>query len=75
MKILLFITATASCFKIGRQQASGFLERKRRSSNEETRDDLELECIEKQCTSEEFDEVYDFETGLFKVILTLSNGS
>ena len=67
MKILLFVTLSASCFKLGRQEASKFLERKRRSSNEETRDDLELECIEKQCTAEEFDEVYDFETGLFKV--------
>ena len=68
MKLLLFIAASASCFKLGRKEASEFLERKRRSSNEETRDDLELECIEKQCTPEEFDEVYDFETGLFKVI-------
>ena len=67
MKLLGITLLSAQAISLDRQEASQFLSRRQRRETGESRDDLELECIEKRCSAEELDEVYDFETGLWKV--------
>merc|ERR1712147_105962 len=62
MRYLLLLVSLASAFTTSREASSQFL----RKSDDDGRDDLETECIERQCNREELEEVYDFETGLFK---------
>merc|ERR1711892_686162 len=75
LKVILKISMKLFCliFSVGinalaldKKEASKFLRRRARNAAFESVDDLELECIEKRCTAEELDEVYDFETGFFK---------
>ena len=63
----LCFVAGINAAALDKEEASQFLQRRARNTAFESVDDLELECIEKRCTAEELDEVYDFETGLFKV--------
>ena len=68
MKLFCLIFAVGiNALALDKEEANQFLRRRARNAAFESVDDLELECIEKRCTAEELDEVYDFETGLFKV--------
>ena len=67
MKLFGILLLSAQAISLDRQEASQFLNRRSRRETDESRDDLELECIEKSCSAEELEEVYDFETGLWKV--------
>ena len=67
MKLLGILLLSVQAISLDRQEASQFLSRRSRRETDESRDDLELECIEKSCSAEELEEVYDFETGLWKV--------
>ena len=49
------------------KESSQFLSRNRRYLTD-TIDDLEVDCVESSCTKDELEEIFDFETGLFKVI-------
>ena len=72
------VIGTVSAFTATRRESSEFLRREVRRlplsherrlalANDEMLDDLEIECVENRCTFEELDEVYDYETGYFKV--------
>lgn len=61
--LLVLLSSLALAFTASREASSQFL---RKSDESDGRDDLETECIEHQCNREELEEVYDFETGLFK---------
>merc|ERR1712227_198291 len=63
MKFFLLLPCIFT-FKLSEEESNSFL--KRHLFNEDTNDDLERECLEKSCDREELEEVYDFETGLFK---------
>ena len=71
MKIFIVAVGTVLSTSLGREKASNFLKRKPRVLDdlylESQPDNFERECAEKRCDTEEFDELYDFETGLVKV--------
>jgi len=70
MRIFIVVTGTVLGTSLGREEASNFLKRKPRVLDdlylESQPDNFERECAEKRCDTEEFDELYDFETGLVK---------
>ena len=64
-------------FKLDLKTASEILKRTRRENSGESYlngefsangDNFERECAEERCNSEEFDEVFDYESGIVKVI-------
>lgn len=71
MRIFIVAVGTVLGTSLGREEASNFLKRKPRVLDdlylESQPDNFERECAEKRCDTEEFDELYDFETGLVKV--------
>ena len=71
MRIFIVVAGTVLGTSLGREEASNFLKRKPRVLDdlylESQPDNFERECAEKRCDTEEFDELYDFETGLVKV--------
>ena len=71
MRIFIVAFGTVLSTSLGREEASNFLKRKPRVLDdlylESQPDNFERECAEKRCDTEEFDELYDFETGLVKV--------
>ena len=71
MRIFIVAFGTVLSTSLGREKASNFLKRKPRVLDdlylESQPDNFERECAEKRCDTEEFDELYDFETGLVKV--------
>lgn len=70
MRIFIVAVGTVLGTSLGREEASNFLKRKPRVLDdlylESQPDNFERECAEKRCDTEEFDELYDFETGLVK---------
>merc|ERR1712064_71905 len=70
MRIFIVAVSTVLGTSLGREEASNFLKRKPRVLDdlylESQPDNFERECAEKRCDTEEFDELYDFETGLVK---------
>ena len=78
--LVLLVSSEINAFKLSEKEASQILlTRKLRENvpiNENSKflfglvegaDNLERECIEERCNDEELDEVYDWETGIFKV--------
>ena len=78
MRIFIVVAGTVLGTSLGREEASNFLKRKPRVLDdlylESQPDNFERECAEKRCDTEEFDELYDFETGLVKVTFSPTVG-
>merc|ERR1711962_455731 len=70
MRIFLFGISSVFTSTLNHKEASNFLKRQPRVFDdiylESQADNFERECVEKRCNNEEFDEIYDFETGLIK---------
>ena len=64
-------------FKLDIKTASEILKRNRRENSGESYngefngDNFERECVEERCDSEEFDEIFDRESGIVKVRIDL----
>ena len=64
-------------FKLDIKNASEILKRTRRENSGESYngefngDNFERECVEERCDSEEFDEIFDRESGIVKVRIDL----
>jgi len=71
MRIFIVVASSVLGTSLSREEAFNFLERQPRVLDdlylESQADNFERECAEKRCDNEEFDELYDFETGLVKV--------
>ena len=71
MRIFIVAAAFVHGTTLNRDEASNFLKRQPRVFDdiylESRADNFERECAEKRCNTEEFDELYDFETGIVKV--------
>lgn len=73
----LYLLQLALSFKLDIKTASEILKRTRRENSGESYngefngDNFERECIEERCDSEEFDEIFDRESGIVKVRIDL----
>ena len=71
MRIFVLLIVAVHGTSLNREEASNILKRRPRVFDdiylESRADNFERECAEKRCNTEEFDELYDFETGLVKV--------
>jgi len=72
----LYILQVVLCFKLDIKTASEILKRTRRENSGESYngefngDNFERECVEERCDSEEFDEIFDMESGIVKYFTT-----
>ena len=73
----LYFLQVVLCFKLDIKTASEILKRTRRENSGESYngefngDNFERECVEERCDSEEFDEIFDMESGIVKVRVNL----
>ena len=69
----LYLVQFVQSFKLDMRTASEILKRSRRDNSGESYngefngDNFERECVEERCDSEEFDEIFDRESGIVKV--------
>lgn len=73
----LYLLQVVLSFKLDIKTASEILKRTRRENSGESYngefngDNFERECVEERCDSEEFDEIFDRESGIVKVRIDL----
>merc|ERR1711893_202886 len=72
----LYLVQLVQSFKLDMRTASEILKRTRRDNSGESYngefngDNFERECVEERCDSEEFDEIFDRESGIVKYFTT-----